>query len=285
MSAWKARADLEQGRWDLAAGAATFVLEQPNVAGPSRIAALAVLGGLRARRGDPDAWPLLDEALGLAERTGELQRLAPVAIARAEARWLAGQDEAINTETEAAMALALAQADGWRAGQLAVWRHRAGITDDLAGDQIAEPFRLERQGDGPGAVQLWLTLGRPYEAALALAGSDSQSAIQQGMDQLRELGAWAAVSRVARQLRQRGVRGIASGPRSATRRNPAGLTARELEVLELLAEGLRNSDIATRLFLSEKTVVHHVSSIMRKLNASTRGQAADQAIRTGIIQR
>ncbi len=244
-----------------------------------------MLGGLRARRGDPDAWPLLDEALELAERTGELQRLAPVALARAEARWLAGQDEAIKTETEAAMTLAVRNADAWRAGELAVWRHRAGIADELAADQMAEPFGLERQGDGPGAARRWLTLGRPYEAALALAGSDAQSAIQQGMDQLRELGAWAAVSRVARQLRQRGVRGIASGPRSATRRNPAGLTARELEVLELLAEGLRNAEIAGRLFLSEKTVVHHVSSIMRKLGASTRGQAVDQAIRAGIIQR
>jgi DNA-binding NarL/FixJ family response regulator len=56
-------------------------------------------------------------------------------------------------------------------------------------------------------------------------------------------------------------------------------------VLELLAGGLRNADIAGRLFLSQKTVGHHVSSIMRKLDASTRGQAVDQAIRAGVIQR
>jgi DNA-binding CsgD family transcriptional regulator/tetratricopeptide (TPR) repeat protein len=285
MYSWKARADLEQGRWDLAADAAASVLEHPGVSGPSRIASLTVLGCLRARRGDPDPWPPLDEALELAEGTGELQRMAPVAAARAEARWLAGQDEAVAGETEAALALALVKADEWRAGELAAWRHRAGITDDLTADQIAEPFRLEWQGDGEGAARRWSDLGCPYEAALALARSDSEAAMRQGVTRLRELGAWPAASRVARQLRQRGVLDIGVGPRAATRRNPAGLTARELQVLELVADGLRNSDIAARLFLSEKTVDHHVSSILGKLGVHARMEAADYAVRTGIIER
>jgi DNA-binding CsgD family transcriptional regulator len=285
MSGWKARAEFEQGRWDLAADAAASVLEHPDVPAPSRIASLTVLGGLRARRGDPDPWPPLDEALELAERTGELQRLAPVAAARAEARWLAGQDEAVAAETEVALALAVAKADEWRAGELAAWRRRAGIADDLADGQIAEPFRLERHGDGPGAARLWSGLGRPYEAALALVGSASEAEMRQGVAQLRELGAWPAVSRVVRQLRQRGVSGLGASPRSATRRNPAGLTARELQVLTLVAEGLRNSEIAARLFLSERTVDHHVSSIIRKLGVRTRGQAASHAVRAGIVER
>jgi DNA-binding NarL/FixJ family response regulator len=102
---------------------------------------------------------------------------------------------------------------------------------------------------------------------------------------LRELGAWPAASRVARELRQRGVLDIGVGPRSATRANPAGLTARELQVLELVTAGLRNSDIAARLFLSEKTVGHHASAIFRKLGVRTRGEAADYAVRTGIVER
>jgi DNA-binding NarL/FixJ family response regulator len=75
---------------------------------------------------------------------------------------------------------------------------------------------------------------------------------------------------------------VPRGPRPSTRENPAGLTARELEVLELVTEGLRNAEIAERLFLSEKTVGHHVSAILRKLDVRTRGQASAEARRLGI---
>jgi DNA-binding NarL/FixJ family response regulator len=88
---------------------------------------------------------------------------------------------------------------------------------------------------------------------------------------------------VARRLRKRGARGVPRGPRPRTRDNPAGLTARELEVLALLAEGLRNAEIAERLFLAEKTVVHHVSAILHKLKVTSRGQAAAKAVRLGIV--
>ena len=90
---------------------------------------------------------------------------------------------------------------------------------------------------------------------------------------------------MARRLRERGARGLPRGPRSATQQNPANLTARELEVLELVAQGLRNADIAERLFLSEKTVAHHVSAILRKLDVRTRGEAGAEAARLGIVER
>jgi DNA-binding NarL/FixJ family response regulator len=72
------------------------------------------------------------------------------------------------------------------------------------------------------------------------------------------------------------------GPRRTTRQNAAGLTAREVEVLELVADGLRNAEIAERLFLSERTVGHHVSAILRKLGVKTRGEASAVARRNGI---
>jgi DNA-binding NarL/FixJ family response regulator len=74
---------------------------------------------------------------------------------------------------------------------------------------------------------------------------------------------------------------VPRGPRPRTRQNPSHLTPRELEILSLLAEGSRNSAIAEQLFLSPKTVSHHVSAILRKLEVDTRGQAAAAYSRLG----
>src|SRR5204863_4429293 len=95
--------------------------------------------------------------------------------------------------------------------------------------------------------------------------------------ELQALGATAAAAIVARRLRARGARGVPRGPRPRTRENPAGLTAREVEVLALLANGLRNAQIAQQLVVSEKTVDHHVSAILRKLAVHTRGEAGAEA--------
>ena len=83
-------------------------------------------------------------------------------------------------------------------------------------------------------------------------------------------------------LHERGVRGVPRGPRRVTQHNPASLTAREIEVLALIAQGLRNTDVAERLFLSPKTVDHHVSAILRKLDVRTRGEASAEAARLGL---
>ena len=105
----------------------------------------------------------------------------------------------------------------------------------------------------------------------------------QTLSDLQALDARPAAAIVSRRLRQHGVRSIPRGPRAQTRQNPAGLTARELEVLDLLCDGLRNAEIAQRLVVSEKTVGHHVSAILRKLGAHTRGEASAQAVKLGLI--
>ena len=127
MAGWRARSELDQGHWDAATATATGVLAAHDIPAPTRITPLTVLGRLRARRGDPDPWAPLDEALELARGTGEVQRLAPVAAARAEARWLAGESEAIAAETDAV--LALEQFHRWAGGELYLWRGRAGIVE------------------------------------------------------------------------------------------------------------------------------------------------------------
>ena len=74
-------------------------------------------------------------------------------------------------------------------------------------------------------------------------------------------------------MRAHGVRRIPRGSRTSTRHHPLGLTRREAEVVALLSEGLRNSTIARRLFLSTKTVEHHISAILAKLGVQTRAEA------------
>jgi DNA-binding NarL/FixJ family response regulator len=149
-------------------------------------------------------------------------------------------------------------------------------------DGVAPPCAAELAGDGDRAAELWAGLGCPYEAALALAAAGDDDGVRRAYDELQRLGAKPAAAIVGRRLRERGVRGLPRGPRATTRENPAGLTAREVEVLELVGEGLRNADIAARLFLSEKTVGHHVSAILRKLGVRTRGEASAEAQRLGI---
>jgi DNA-binding CsgD family transcriptional regulator len=285
MTGHLARSDLDQGRWDDAAAHATLVLGRPDAAAPSRITPLTVLGRLRARRGDPEPFAPLDEALELALRTGEEQRVVVAATARAEARWLAGETEEIAAETTEALAMALEHHDAWPAGELAVWRRRAGIEEDIPRDAIAQPFRLELEGGAYVAAAVWKQMGCAYDAAISLAHCDVPRAQRRALARLQRMGARPAARRVERMLRERGIRDLRRGPRAATRENPAGLTARELDVLCLLAEGLRNADIASRLFLSEKTVAHHVSAILRKLDVQTRGQAGAEAARLGIVER
>jgi len=282
LHAHRARSELDQGRWSDAADSAASVLRVPRTSTTPRILSLVVLALVRARRGDPQVWPLLDEAWKLAEPTGELPRLAPVAAARAEAAWLEGRHGTIADATGATLDLALRRSASWRIGELACWRRRAGIREEIAAG-AAEPYARQLAGEWARAAEEWSGLGCPYEAALALADSEDDDALRRALRELQRLGAAPAAALVARRLRQRGARGLPRGPRPATRKNPANLTARQLEVLALIARGLRNAEIAERLFLAEKTVDHHVSAILRKLGVRTRGQASIEAARLGVV--
>jgi DNA-binding NarL/FixJ family response regulator len=144
-------------------------------------------------------------------------------------------------------------------------------------EHIAEPYALEISGDWRGAATHWQLLGCPYEEALALANSAQEDDLRAALAKLEALGARPAASMVARALREGGAKNLPRGPRPTTRANLFGLTIREVEVLRMLEKGLRNAEIAGRLFVSEKTVDHHVSSILGKLAVRSRGEAVQKA--------
>jgi DNA-binding CsgD family transcriptional regulator len=283
MRAFRARTALFNGRWRLAREVVDEVLAHPSASPPTRIVANVVGGLLAIRTGDPARGEeLLEVARAAAEATGELQRLGPVACARAEAAWLRGDAAGVDEATAAVAELARARRQPWPLGELAVWRRRAGLS--VPDGEVSPPAAAELAGDLEGAAVLWADLGCPYDAALALAGADDEALLRRALAELQRLGALPAAKLVARTLRARGVRDLPRGPYRAARSNAAGLTARELEILTLLAEPLRNAEIARRLVLSPRTVDHHVSRILAKLGARDRVEAAAAARKLGLAE-
>jgi tetratricopeptide (TPR) repeat protein len=120
--AWRSRLKLDRGRWGEATEPAAEVQQDPRSAPVARGWALTVQGLVRARQGDAQASEPLEAAHALVEATEELVRIAPVAAARAEAAWLAGENANVPAVTDAALSLALDRRVAWVTGELAYWR-------------------------------------------------------------------------------------------------------------------------------------------------------------------
>src|SRR6516225_1981772 len=281
LTGWRAYVLMLQGRWDEAADLSAQMLSRRRISPVNRLTPLRVLGSIRGRRGEPGAWELLDEALALAEAVAEPRWIAPVREARAELRWLSGQPGLAAQEARSGYDGAIGRVDRWTLGTLAIWLSRLQAPDRVLTSQ-PRPLAREIAGDWPGAAAAWARLGRRYDAALAWLGSSDEAGLRHALAALEDLGARASAAAARQRMKELGIKVIPRGPRPATRAAPAGLTAREQEVLALLSEGLPDREISRRLFISERTVHHHVSSVLSKFGVSSRTAAAREAARMGL---
>jgi DNA-binding CsgD family transcriptional regulator/tetratricopeptide (TPR) repeat protein len=272
---------LALGRWDEAAELCTQLLAIPGVSPANQLYPLRDLAAIRGRRGDAGAGEIQDRALALAVQMAEPAWLAQARAVQTEMLWLAGRADDAAEAAAAACAVASGRVDPWRWGSLAIWPWRLRPASGPP-PGLPEPYALEVAGDFTGAAAAWQQLGRPYEAALVWLQSEDEAGLRAALQAFDELGARATAAAIRRRMRQLGLTAIPRGPRATTAATPARLTAREQQVLALVAEGLPDREISQRLFISERTVHHHVSSILGKIGVQSRSAVGREAARLGI---
>ena len=272
-----ARSLLDRGRWD----AALEHAERGRSSWHGGLALADMVEGLvRLRRAVEGGDALLGAAAEALARIPDGARHGLVRAALAEGAWLRDDQAAMREHALAGLGGAHADQFARSAGELALWAARAGATVELPA-RMHEPVRCELEGDWRAAIDAWLALDAPYEAALAALPGDERAA-RDAVAALRRLGAPAAARAFARDRERHGAAAL-RGPRRSTLANAAGLTRREQEVLEHVAAGATNADIARALHLSHRTVEHHVSAILAKLGATTRTAAVDAARAAGVL--
>ncbi len=252
--------DLMTGNWDagrarsLDAGRSAGSQEHggPHTRSPS---AWAPRAASRAR------WRPAVSGRGLGTRAGKRRAATnrPGRMRSGAGRLLLDDAAQIDEATREPYALALRVGHAWDVGEIAIWRFRAGLLATPP-EPCAPVFAHEIEGGARAAAAGWAAIGAPFDQALALLGCGDPTGVLEAVALLDGLGAVAV----------------------AARANPAGLTARQMDVFELLAQGLSNPQIAATLVVSPRTVEHHVAAVLAKLGVVGRGGVARAAADLGI---
>ena len=274
--AWQARIAFEQGRWEAAVELADLVERTvPSRVGIAIVTARGALGRVRVRRGDPGAVEILSQVAEIQDEH-EIQHVWSPICGLAEHHWM-HQDAATAQEILAhSFDRALNTDSEWARGEVGYWMWKAGGIKKPP-ENSALPFRLQMEGEWRRAAEEWRSIGCPYETALALHESGETEPILEALDIFESLGAKPMSDRVRAGLREMGVDSIPRPRSQATMSNPGGLTNRQVEVLTLIGRGMTNGEIAEQLFISKKTVEHHVSAVLSKLGVDSRQAARDRA--------
>ncbi|OCX51950.1 hypothetical protein BEL04_18290 [Mucilaginibacter sp. PPCGB 2223] len=282
MSSLNAQLKLETGSWDEALCIADSLLQNENQVTVIKIGALTVKGKIKMRRGNPESLQYLSKAKVLAFETMELQRIAPVLASLLEYEWITGKNIIEPDIIDRTLNILKNVDPAFENNELVFWMFKARKKKVQLKDTF-EGYHAQNKKQIQNIAALWEGLGCAYEQALILFdGNDVDK--RKAINIIQKLGADAVYQKMKTEMRTSGIKSIPRGIRESTRSNKAYLTTRELDILALLKEGLQNREIAGRLFISAKTVDHHISSILLKLNVNNRIKAVQEAINLEIIK-
>jgi len=269
---------MKQGRFRDAEAIAKGVVGIERLTLLMRLPALQVLAKTSMRLGDDEAPSMTAQSLNDALATDELQHIVPARLTLVEAAWLAGKPEDADEHLSYLLALDNSERHPWDLGEVAIWAHRyqRNMQHDL-GMRMPKPYLLELDGDTIAAADEWERLGSPYSAALSLMqtkGDGQEDALKRALKLLGKMEAKAAIEKIRLLAEEAGlsvkIPKPRRGPYKASRNHPLGLTAREQEILQLMVNGATNREISETLSRSQRTIEHHVSSTLAKLNAKNR---------------
>jgi DNA-binding CsgD family transcriptional regulator len=282
MLSLKAHINLETGDWNKAYSIADNLLKNADKPRAFKIGALIVMGTIKMRRGDQDAQNLLLQAKTKAFETMELQRIIPSLIALLEYEWLMGKIIIETNDLDSIKIIIEQSIDTANKSEFAFWLQKAR-KQTIELQELYEPYKLLNSNKIKKAAEFWEKTGCPFQKAFTLfEGSEDDKKI--ALSIFQQLGANAVSQKIKMEMRAVGIKKIPRGLRESTRNNPAQLTNRELDVLQLLQKGNQNKEIAGTLFISPKTADHHISSILFKLDVNSRAKAITEAVRLGILK-
>jgi len=278
----KARIFLETGDWQRAATILENLVSNPSQVGSVKISALATLAIIKIRKGEEDALVYLSEAKQLALKTKEHHRILPVMIAELEYEWLTGKQRITEEELKLSNELIQRVDNIFLNSEFSFWLQKVR-KKDLCLPDLYEPYKLLKEGKSRLAAAFWEAKDCPFEKALALF-TGNEDDMKNALLIFQQMGADAVYEKIKMEMRAVGIKKIPRGLRESTKANPAQLTNRELDVLNLLQKGIQNKEIAGALFISPKTADHHISNILFKLDVKSRAMAVTEAVRLGILK-
>jgi DNA-binding CsgD family transcriptional regulator len=279
----KSKLALETGDWNVAWNTADKLLEDKESTKITTIFTLTILATIKMRRGnEKDILPQLTEAMDKAFEAMEPQRIFQALIAFLEYEWITGQQFIDKGSIDTAMKMMDKMGNIYVNSELAFWLKKARKIGSPM-KELYEGYDVSTVIKAAKAAVTWNEHGCPYNEALALfEGKDDDK--RRAISIVQDLGASAVYEKMKQDMKSEGIKNIPRGLLKTTRANPAFLTDRELDVLKQLKEGLQNKEIAAKLFISVKTVDHHISSILFKLDVNSRIKAVTEALRMGIIK-
>ena len=281
MLSLEGRMKLEMGDWAGAKEIADSLVKTENQVPVIKIFALIVEARIRIRTGI-EVRPLALVMKDLSFPTMELQRIIPAMVTLLEYEWLTGTPIINDADITQVSALMRTCGNELEKGEFSFWMKLAGRHLNQV-KEIPEPYDTTNPIQLSKAASFWERVGCPYEQAIVLfLGNDEHK--RKAIALVQALGATAVYEKMKKEMKTLGIKNIPRGIRESTRSNAALLTGREMDILKLLKQDLHNKEIAAQLYISAKTVDHHVSSILFKLDATSRSKAVAQAVRLGIIK-